>query len=238
MALIGRIYFEDLRNIMNISDGVSFSLYLDDIFKDLINKVPSVKGNIGINKGSFSSFIKLPTFISEKIFKFITRDQEHSHVIQLYSFIKFFSDLYLGSFQVTAELIFKIYDLDNDGIIQIQDIKHLLSFLPLKADTTNNVEEEYIYQQKSLEMLDNMLIKPFKNKVSMNLEQFLLAIEDSAEFFLQFLCFLYISFPISSDCLWIYEKSSQKGSNTDTSNKSSLNNTPLIKESPRIYNES
>ena len=45
-----------------------------------------------------------------------------------------FLRLYFGNFDDTAEVIFNLYDFDQDGFIIKEDIKLLLSFLPLKSD--------------------------------------------------------------------------------------------------------
>ena len=83
-------------------------------------------------------------------------------IIQLNKLTKFLTDLYLGSFEETAKLIFNIYDFNYDGIINSKDVKYLLSFLPLKEDPKNKVD--YIYQIESLEKLDEFLLKPFDNE--------------------------------------------------------------------------
>jgi len=226
------VRFEDLRQIMNIEDSISFGLYLGNIFKELSNKKVTSKGNDGISKKSFYNFIKLPIFIAEKVFDMLVREKEDQEAIQFQEFSKFLHTLYLGSYRETAELIFKLYDFNNDGIIEKKDVKHILSFLPLRENHKENENEQeiktYIYQIDSLMKLSNYLKEPFQNEEIMNFDKFFDSIEDGGEIFLQLLCFIYISLPITSDSLWIYDKIS-------TSKNSSVNNTPLLLTiSPRI----
>jgi len=222
----GSVNFEDLRNIMNINDTASFQLYIADIFKELSNKKASTKGNVGINKKTFVQFVKLPIFITDKVFDAILREREDKEVIQFNDFSKFLMDLYMGDFKTTAEFIFKIYDYDHDNLITLQDVKQLLSFLPIKDG------KNFIDQKIALGKLDTLLKEPFHGNATMDLNKFLNVIEETTEIFLQLLCYIYITLPITSDSLWIYERISKKGSNTDTSNSGSLNGTPLL--SPRI----
>lgn len=232
------VTFEDLRNIMNIDDHIAFNLYLEDIFKELVSKKKNSLGVVGIHKKTFIHFLKLPIAICEKIFDAINRDQPNKdiakEILQYNEFKKFLNDLYVGSFENTAKLVFKIYDFDNSGIIKKKDVKHIFSFVPLKHSSDYEISfKEHEYQIDSLNRFDQMLKDVFHHKETMDFEEFLKEIEINTEFFLQFLCFLYITLPITSDSLWIYDRISKKSSNTESaSSGSSLNNTPLL--SPRI----
>jgi hypothetical protein len=52
-------------------------------------------------------------------------------------FVDGFFKLYIATFQETSKIIFNLLDFDKDGIIKKEDVKLILSYLPL-----NNVDEE------------------------------------------------------------------------------------------------
>ena len=52
-------------------------------------------------------------------------------------FVDGFFKLYMGTFQETSKIIFNLLDFYKDGVIKKEDVKLILSYLPL-----NNVDEE------------------------------------------------------------------------------------------------
>jgi Ca2+-binding EF-hand superfamily protein len=131
-------------------------LYLKDVFDDLSSREPNQKG---ISKFTFSEYVKLPVFISEKLFSSLDKDSKG--YINEKEFTQGFTKLYLGNFLETAEMIFKIMDFDKDGLITRGDVKVLLSYLPLKASESKEMIAEYKHQMKSLEELDEILTSTF-----------------------------------------------------------------------------
>ncbi len=202
-----KINFDDLRNLMNITDENAFLLCIEDICNGLNVKSDSLKPQeekFGISKRAFHDFLRVNVFISNKIFLSLANNKKEEYITKE-AFIKFLVDLYLGDFNTTAKLIFNIFDYDKDGIITIKDVIHLLSFLPLKKPGEEEIEIESKYQLESLTKLE----KEFKGKVlesELSFDNYLESIKHTPDLFLQLLCYMYLSIPIQSESLWMYEK--------------------------------
>ncbi len=223
------IEFSDLRSIINITNEKSFQLYIDDIFRELLSSRISKKGNLGISKRVFIDYTRLPIFIAEKLYKSLLIKEE-KELLVYESFSNFLKNLYMGSFQITARLIFEIYDFDKDGIIWKSDIKHLLCFLPLK-DTEDN-KHYHVYQMECLAQLDEYLKLSFKESEKMDFEEFLTGIENrSGEIFLQLVCFLYIILPITNESILLYNRFYKMRS----SRKDSYDSSGSLLSLPQIY---
>jgi hypothetical protein len=191
------IDFEFIRNSVKFEKDTLFPLYLKDVFDDLSSREPNQKG---ISKFTFSEYVKLPVFISEKLFSSLDKDSKG--YINEKEFTQGFTKLYLGNFLETAEMIFKIMDFDKDGLITRGDVKVLLSYLPLKASESKEMIAEYKHQMKSLEELDEILTSTFgsisKNspEPSLSLEKFIDIITKShSDIYIHLLCFLYQNKP-------------------------------------------
>jgi len=101
-----------------------------------------------LSRLTFYDYIKLPIFISEKLFNsFASSSQQEG--LKEEEFVKGFFKLYMGSFQETTKVIFDLLDFDKDGIIKKEDVKIILSYLPL-----NEVSEE---KEKRLESVKEVL---------------------------------------------------------------------------------
>lgn len=168
-----------IRKLVEISDINLFPLYLKEVYKDLIDRAESQKKN-GITRIVFYDYMKLPIFISDKLFSALDRDNDGC--LNLKEFIDGLYLLYYGNFKQNAKVIFNIYDFDKDGIINKEDIKILFSYLPLKN------EEKQI---ESLYEIDNIL-SLVKFDQNFNFNRFIETIEKvKSDIYLQILCFLY-----------------------------------------------
>ena len=95
----------------------------------------------------------------------------------------------LVDFESTLEIIFRMLDFDKDGLINKEDIKVILSYLPLKTDKT---EIEYKFQMQSLSEIDEILKNTFENNTKLNEAEFSNVIQNKqSDIYLQILCFLY-----------------------------------------------
>jgi len=177
------ISFEYIRQVFPLKSRKKFEFYLENIFKDL----STIQGDklLGVSKLKFIDFLKLPIYICEKIFS--SMDTDKDGYLSIDELIDPLSKLYFGSFEETAEFIFMVYDFDKDGKINAEDVKMILSFLPLKTDHT---QIDYIYQLESLTELDEVLKEIFK-KPNMNFEEFTAVIQEKSDIYLQLLCYLY-----------------------------------------------
>ena len=90
------IDFNEIKQYVNVKDEKLFLLYLREIYKDLSDRDESNKKK-GILKMIFFDYIKLPIFISEKLFNsFASSSQQEG--LKEEEFVSGFFKLYMGSF--------------------------------------------------------------------------------------------------------------------------------------------
>jgi len=178
--------FLTIRKYINITEFDLFIVYLKELYKDLSCREESTRRK-GITKVTFLDYIKLPVFIAEKLFHSL--DKDNDSFLNSKEFVKGLGKLYLGDFDQTLSSVFSILDYDKDFVINKEDVRILLSHLPLKADKN---ETEYRFQMESLEEIDEILKHTFQLKDSLTLEEFVKVTENNkSDVFLQVLCFLY-----------------------------------------------
>ena len=186
------VEFDSLQKMLGLNDLTLFLSYLKEVYKDLSERSEDKKK--GINKITFFDYIKIPIFIAEKLFSALDKDEDN--FLNSHEFIEGLQDLYMGDFESTLELIFKILDFDKDGKITKEDTKVLLSYLPLKTD---NTQIEYKFQMQSLNEIDEILEKTFGKKHHIKQDEFEKIIESrQSDVYLQILCFLYQKKPFNS----------------------------------------
>ena len=178
------INFDYLRSIFKLQSQERFEKYLESIYPAFCTITNGVIK--GITKTRFFVWTKLPIFICEKLFNVF--DVDNDGFLTLEELKNPLSMLYFGSFEETAKIIFNFYDFDKDGEIMATDVKTVLAFLPLKSDKTKTV---YKHQLESLEELDQILKATFKEKEKQNFKEFIIAIQETSDIYLQMLCFLY-----------------------------------------------
>lgn len=196
------IEFDMIRSCLNLQSN-SFGIYLKEVFTDLSQRPDSDKDK-GISKITFSEYLKLPSFINNKLFTCL--DKDNDGYINFKEFSAGMNKLFLGSFEETAQIIFQILDFDKDGIIKKADVKLLLSYLPIKSGEEKNAL--YKSQMDSLDELDEILLETFgKGNDSLNFEQYLRIIENTkSDIYIQLLCFLYYKKPFEESTINQYKK--------------------------------
>ena len=198
------ITFEVIQESLGIKNPNLFKKYLQEVFVDLSTKSEKSKAKY-LSRLTFYDYIKLPIFISEKLFNsFASSNQQEG--LKEEEFVKGFFKLYMGSFQETTKVIFDLLDFDKDGIIRQEDVKIILSYLPLndvseeKDKRLESVKEVLGVQMKSLEEIDDIVSKTFKKyEDKMNFEQFEDTVQNKkSDVLLQIICFLYQQKPFSA----------------------------------------
>ena len=161
------IDFNEIKQYVNVKDEKLFLLYLREVFKDLADRDESNKKK-GIMKMIFFDYIKLPIFISEKLFTVFDKDKDG--FLNQKEFIYGMNRLYNSNFDETLKLIFDILDFNHDDLIEKDDVKMILGLLPLKTDKSKN-KIKYKYQMESLEEIQEIISFTFDNKKTLNLDQ-------------------------------------------------------------------
>ena len=205
------IIFELIQDSLGIKDPLILKNYLTEVFKDLANTVDNQNKKF-MTKMAFYDYIKLPIYITEKVFNSFSKLTSQGLCEE--EFVENFFKLYKGSFEETITVIFNILDFDKDGIIKMEEVKILLSQLPINEDyeveevkfkkdkkenKKDSLAEIYEMQMKCLKEIDEILDNCFdKLDNKMNLEQFTkITIEKNSEIFLRILCYLYEQMPFS-----------------------------------------
>ena len=164
--------FESLQNSLGISDMTLFVGYLKEIYKDLAEREDKKKG---ISKITFYDYIKLPILIVDKLFNAL--DLDNYSYLNSKEFVEGLQDLYMGDFEITLEIIFAILDFDKDSKIERDDVRLILSHLPLKTDSTTLL---YKYQLESLNEIEDILKCMFEpDENTLTLDEFKLIIENN-----------------------------------------------------------
>ena len=194
------ITFESVQESLNLTNPKLFKIYLQEVFLDLCI-TDSKKVKI-VSKISFYDYIKLPIFISDKLFKSF---KNHSKEGLLETeFVNGFHQLYMGSFEETTKIIFNLLDFDKDSQIEKEDVKLILIYL-LLSDFNNSFDLSdsndsiiYVKQMKKMKEINDLINKTFK-KDSMNLDEFIDCLKKKkSDIYLQILCFLYSKKPFNT----------------------------------------
>ena len=198
------ITFELIQESLGLNNQALFQKYLQEVFVDLSTKNEKTKTKY-LTRLTFYDYMKLPIFISEKLFNSFASNNQQEGLTED-EFVTGFFKLYMGSFQETTKTIFDLLDFDKDGIIKKEDVKIILSYLPLndvneeKEKTLESVKEVLGVQMKSLDEIDDIVSKTFKKfEDKMNFEQFKDTVQNKkSDVLLQIICFLYQEKPFSS----------------------------------------
>ena len=200
------ITFELIQESLGLKNQILFKKYLQEVFVDLSTKKENTKTKY-LSRLTFYDYIKLPIFISEKLFNSFAASSQQEGLTEE-EFVNGFFKLYMGTFKETVRTIFDLLDFDKDGIIKKEDVKIILSYLPLNEiseDKENekkfeSVKEVLGVQMKSLEEIDDIVSKTFKKyEDKMNFEQFKDTVQNKkSDVLLQIICFLYQEKPFSA----------------------------------------
>ena len=198
------ITFELIQESLGLNNQALFQKYLQEVFVDLSTKNEKTKTKY-LTRLTFYDYMKLPIFISEKLFNSFASNNQQEGLTED-EFVAGFFKLYMGSFQETTKTIFDLLDFDKDGIIKKEDVKIILSYLPLndvneeKEKTLESVKEVLGVQMKSLDEIDDIVSKTFKKfEDKMNFEQFKDTVQNKkSDVLLQIICFLYQEKPFSA----------------------------------------
>ena len=194
-----------LKESIHFSSNQYFIYYLNDIYNDLLNRIPKQilkeqKNDIpnGIPEIIFTEFLDYQFFICEKLFNAF--DKKKQGFLNKQEFINGIYNLYCDSFIENAEIIFSLYDFNKDGFINKDDMKLLLSYIPSQ-------ENEYKKQIKLLRELDQILKETFdEENEEITFEQYLIAIKNkNSESFIRLMIYFYNNKPFELDNINSYQ---------------------------------
>ena len=219
------IDFNEIKKIISVENEELFLVYLKEVYRDLADRNEENRKK-GIMKIIFFDYLKLPMFISEKVF--MVFDEDKDGFLSSKEFILGMNKLYNGSYQDTIKLIFDILDFNHDGFIEKDDAKMILSLLPLKTDRS---KVEYKYQMQSLEEIGEIIDCTFGKMKKLNLEEFKTMVEkQKSDIFIQIICFLYQKKPFTEKNINVL-KSSKKVIPNDL-----ILQTPQVKSKESVNN--
>ena len=203
----------DLNTIIKkyqVQDINTFQNYLAEIWGDLARrgKEPSK----GIKKITFTQYYELPGIISDRLYAVF--DRNNNNFLDPAEFIGGMTTLFTENFEKLAKFIFRFYDFDNDNKITKEDVRVVLSYVPLNIDFNagkkkvmkyeKNNFKEHIESQKEL---FDILSTSFGDKDTLTFEEYINVVENkSSDIFLFILIFLLEQRPFNSETVKVYKK--------------------------------
>ena len=138
-----KIDLNSLTKKLCVQELKSFELYLKDVWVDLYSRISNNKNDSkeqmvkpkGLSKVIFNGYYSLPGIIGERLFNVF--DTNLSGFIELNEFLEGMKTLFYENYEKNTKFIFDFYDFDNDGKINKEDIRVILSYITLTySDTT------------------------------------------------------------------------------------------------------
>ena len=208
-----------IRKGLQIEDEELLNKYLKEIWSDLSKRASKEDSSKGINKVTFNKYYELPGIISERLFAIFDKDKDG--ILSLSEFANGMRTIFsqAETFDTLAKFIFDFYDFRSCEKIKKDDVRVVLSYVPLqktdlnsiKEDNIEIVEENFQDRVESQEQLFNILNIAFKDKDEMDYEQYLQVIKNvNSDIFILILMFLLEKKPFSSATIQIYGAGEQK----------------------------
>ena len=200
-----------IRKGLQIQDQQLLHKYLKEIWSDLSKR--TIENSKGLTKVTFNKYYDLPGIISERMFAYFDKDKDGS--LSLNEFVNGMQSLFSQeeSFDSLAKFIFNLYDFNSTGIIKKDDVRVVLSYVPLQRNDTSTVikdnieivEDKFEDRVESQEQLFHILNIAFKNKEEMNFEEYINVIKNvNSDIFILLLMFLLERKPFSSYSIQLY----------------------------------
>ena len=199
----GKINLDEIIGDYVVKNTLAFNSYLKQLWKDLSNRAEGVKD--GVDRISFGKYYDLPGLISERLFSVF--DSKNKGYLSLEDFTSSMIKLFSGDYEQLLNFIFDFYDFDKDHKITKEDIRIVLSYVPLYKKIKHNMGlkfekdnfQDRLASQKELhEKLDTL----FKNKQIINFAEFKYITQNiNSDIFLYILVFLMERRPFSNETI-------------------------------------
>ena len=219
-----KINLISLTNKYLVEDSAPFEAYLKDIWTDLYRRITKNKNDPkeisaiklkGLSKIIFNSYYNLPGIIGERLFKLFDTNSNGS--IELNEFVDSMKTLFYEDYEKNTKFIFDFYDFNNDGKINKEDIRVILSYITLNYSDNNSqiksVDKTGItikHRELGQEELNDILNKCFSDKhiknQEMDYEDFRHITENlNSDIYLMIYLFLLENRPFSNKNLESYQ---------------------------------
>ncbi len=204
---IEKINFESLVGSYRVPSLNSFANYLAQIWRDLAKRSNEKKK--GINKITFAKYYELPGLINERLFQLFDRD--NNGYLDGKEFINGMIILFTESFSTLTKFIFTFYDFDQDGLITREDVRVVLSYVPLQTQNygPNKLKyekNEYADRVESQNELYNILNKAFGKKETLTEEEFVDVIDNiSSDILILILVYIMDKRPFNNETIKLFE---------------------------------
>ena len=206
-----------IRKGLQIQDEELLNKYLKEIWSDLSKRTKDTTK--GITKVTFNKYYDLPGIISERLFSCFDKDKDG--ILNLTEFTTGMQSLFsqAESFDSLAKFIFNLYDFNSTGIIKKDDVRVVLSYVPL-SDSSSNVKEDvelvkdkFEDRVESQEQLFHILNIAFKGKEKMNFEEYINVVKNvNSDIFILLLMFLLEKKPFSNYSIQMHSLNSESPS--------------------------
>lgn len=210
------------------SKADTFSFYLKEIWKDMSDRSTN-KTQEGISKVTFSKYFQLPGIINDRLFAVF--DIDCNGYLSRNEFVNGMTTLFLGEYAELIKFIFRLYDFDKNELITKEDIRIVLSYIPLKISNKFSIanfkfeQQDYQDRIESQEELISILNKLFQHETVLRIETYRNYVETvSSETFIYILIFLLEKKPFSYFSLFGYKTDKSESSNEILKNENSQEN--------------
>ena len=204
---VEKINFESIVGSYRVPSLNSFANYLAQIWRDLAKRSNEKKK--GINKITFAKYYELPGLINERLFKVFDRD--NNGYLDGKEFINGMIILFTESFNTLTKFIFTFYDFDQDGLITREDVRVVLSYVPLHTKNYSSKQlkyekNDYSDRVESQNELFNILNIAFGNKENLNEEEFVDVIDNvSSDILILILVYIMDKRPFNNETIKLFE---------------------------------
>lgn len=115
--------------------------YFKDLYKDLVAQ--GSEKSKGINKVTLLQYMNLPGIIGERFADVL--DLSKSEFVDLREFVHGFFKVYYSNLETKIKLSFDMYDFDRDGYITQEDVRLILSHIPIENTVKKKTVDEGLF---------------------------------------------------------------------------------------------
>ena len=232
-----KIDLNSLTKKLCVQDLMPFEAYLKDVWLDLYSRVNKNKNDPkekagklkGLSTIIFNSYYTLPGIIGERLFNVF--DTNSSDSIELDEFVYGMKTLFGADYEKNTKFIFDFYDFDNNGKINKEDIRVILSYITLTysdsstekktADKTNISFKNRVTSQEELNNILNICFnyKQIKDE-KLEYKDFRYIIENiNSDIYLMIYLFLLENKPFSNKNIESYANNNSNNVGKESPNK-------------------